>query len=285
MAPMLWLRPRLVPRVWGGRRLAAWFGEATEEPVGEAWLVFDENPVLNGPWAGRPLVEVLDELGPGFLGPRAAGAFPHLPFLVKLIEAEAWLSVQVHPDDAYARAHEAKSGYSGKHEAWVVLKAAPGARIVYGLKQPVDRATLAEAAKSRRILELLNFVPVEEGDVIYVPAGVIHALGPGLLVLEVQQCSDLTYRLYDYGRGRALHLEKALDVARLDPVPLKKRRLEPGVFLQTPHFSLAAVEGTFQAPKKSAAALSRLFAAAPGGVLAAGAETTLPEGRWLAAWV
>ena len=233
------LEPQFKPRVWGGRRLAERFGLDASEPIGEAWMVFDENVVASGPYAGRVLAEVLAELGEAILGRGVVERYGRrLPLLVKYLDTARWLSVQVHPDDAYARAHEAGSGWLGKAEAWVVLEAEPDARIVYGVRRPVTREELRAAALDGSILELLNFAPVKAGDVIYVPPGTIHALGPGLLVLEVQQRSDLTYRLYDYGRGRELHLEKALDVARLEPTPLRTARLEPGDEIQSPYFQL-----------------------------------------------
>jgi len=196
------LEPQFKPRVWGGRRLAERFGLATDKPIGEAWMVFDENRIASGPYAGRALAEVLPELGEAFLGRAVVERYGYrLPLLVKFLDTAQWLSVQVHPDDSYARAHEAESGWLGKAEAWVVLEAEPGARVIYGVKRAVTRAELRAAALDGSILELLNFVPVQKGDVIYVPPGTIHALGPGLLVYEVSQRSDLTYRLYDYGRG------------------------------------------------------------------------------------
>ncbi len=278
------LKPRLVPRVWGGRRLAERFGARGSEPIGEAWMVYDENEVLEGPFAGRRLREALPELGAGFLGKRAVERYGlELPLLVKLLDTAAWLSVQVHPDDAYAHRVEADTGFHGKNEAWVVLDADPGAQIVYGVKRPVTREELAAAARDGSILELLNFVPVAPGDAIFVPAGTIHALGPGLLVYEVQQRSDLTYRLYDYGRGRRLHLEKALDVARLAPTPVPKRRLQPGEFLSTSFFTLSLLESEARAPDGSFLTLVHPERPEPGMVLAAGEATALPGGPWLAA--
>ncbi len=282
--PILKLRPRLAPRVWGGRRLAERFGYAGSEPIGEAWMVYDENEVLEGPLAGRSLKVALPELGSGFLGQKAVEKYGlELPLLVKLLDTAEWLSVQVHPDDAYALAVEAHTGFHGKNEAWVILDAEPGAKIIYGVKRPVSRDELRAAAEDRSILELLNFVSVAPGDVIFVPAGTIHALGPGLLLYEVQQRSDLTYRLFDYGRGRELHLEKALDVARLEPAPVQKVRLKPGDFLSTPFFTLALVEGETRAPKESFLTLVHPERPEPGRVLAAGRSAALPPGPWLAA--
>ncbi|WP_293171405.1 type I phosphomannose isomerase catalytic subunit, partial [Oceanithermus sp.] len=163
------LEPQFKPRVWGGRRLAERFGLEADEPIGEAWMVFDGNRVASGPYAGRVLAEVLPELGEAFLGRAVVERYGYrLPLLVKFLDTADWLSVQVHPDDAYARTHESESGWLGKAEAWVVLEAEPGAQIVYGVKCPVTREELRAAALDGSILELLNFVPVQQGDVIYV---------------------------------------------------------------------------------------------------------------------
>ncbi|WP_456414943.1 type I phosphomannose isomerase catalytic subunit, partial [Oceanithermus profundus] len=190
--------------------------------------------------------------GEAFLGRAVVERYGYrLPLMVKFLDTAQWLSVQVHPDDAYARAHEAESGWLGKAEAWVVLEAEPGAQVIYGVKRPVTRAELRAAALDGSILELLNFVPVQKGDVIYVPPGTIHALGPGLLVYEVSQRSDLTYRLYDYGRGRELHLDRALDVARLEPQAAKHRRMQAGPLLETPWFKLHAVGPDLEAPENA----------------------------------
>jgi len=265
------LEPQFKPRVWGGRRLAERFGLDASEPIGEAWMVFDENRIASGPYAGRVLAEVLPRLGEAFLGRAVVERYGHrLPLLVKFLDTADWLSVQVHPDDAYARSHEAESGWLGKAEAWVVLEAEPDARVIYGVKRPVTREELRAAAQDGTILELLNFVPVQQGDVIYVPPGTIHALGPGLLVYEVSQRSDLTYRLYDYGRGRELHLDRALDVARLEPLPVRTRRLGSGVLLDEAEFGLLADSDAFWPPEEACVLEQGLELPARGRVLAAG---------------
>lgn len=158
------------------------------------------------------------------------------PLLLKVLDPAEWLSVQVHPPHAYALERE---GSPGKHEAWYVLT--PG-EIVYGFKRPVSREEVRERALSGTLDEVLNQVAVRPGQVIYLPAGLVHALGPGVRVYEVQTSSDLTYRLYDYGRPRPLHLEKALEVAILSPRPLElpPPRPVPGgeELLSTPYFRL-----------------------------------------------
>ncbi|WP_456447212.1 type I phosphomannose isomerase catalytic subunit [Oceanithermus sp.] len=279
------LEPRFLPRVWGGRRLAERFGLETDEPIGEAWMVFDENRIASGPYAGRVLAEVLPELGEAFLGRAVVERYGYrLPLMVKFLDTADWLSVQVHPDDAYARAHEAKSGWLGKAEAWVVLEAEPGAQVIYGVKRPVAREELRAAARDGSILELLNFVPVQKGDVIYVPPGTIHALGPGLLVYEVSQRSDLTYRLYDYGRGRELHLDRALDVARLEPIALDPLGLRVGPFLSAPHFNLVFQSGPAAlSPGGSIRAAVRLDHTEGARLVRTAAAYKFDSGEWLIA--
>ncbi|MCS7218208.1 MAG: class I mannose-6-phosphate isomerase [Thermus sp.] len=179
------------------------------------------------PWGGSGL-----GFGPGVGEVWLAEA----PLLVKLLDPAAWLSVQVHPPHAYALRVEGKPG---KHEAWYVL--APG-EIVYGFARPVGPEEVRRRALEGSLGEVLHRVRVVPGQVVYLPAGTVHALGPGVRVYEVQTPSDLTYRLYDYGRPRELHLEKALEVARLEPTPLLGATPEPVEggerLLSTPFFHL-----------------------------------------------
>jgi mannose-6-phosphate isomerase len=139
----------------------------------------------------------------------AALALGKFPLLIKLLDANRWLSVQVHPKDDYALRHE---GEFGKTEMWVVLHAEPGAELIYGFRRGVTRDAYAAVLGTERSADDLHRVAVQAGDVIFVPAGAIHALGPGIIVAEIQQNSDTTYRIYDWGRPRPLHLEQALDV-------------------------------------------------------------------------
>jgi mannose-6-phosphate isomerase len=146
----------------------------------------------------------------------AAGKFP---LLIKLLDANRWLSVQVHPSDDYAQNNDDEWG---KTEMWVILHAEPGAEIIFGFKTGVDRVTFARAIAAERTEDWLHRLPVQGGDVIFVPAGAIHALGPGVIVAEIQQNSDVTYRVYDWGRPRPLHVRQALEVLDftfIQPVP------------------------------------------------------------------
>lgn len=217
--PVIELKPQPVARVWGGRRIAERLGLQAPEPIGELWLADHQSRIGSGPLAGRTLLEALPELGAGFVGQAAFDRYGlELPLLVKLLDTAQWLSVQVHPDDAYAHTVEAASGFHGKSEAWYILEGE--GEIVYGLRAPLERKHLAEAVQNGTLWDWLQREWVVPEQVIPVPAGTLHALGPGLLLYEVQQRSDLTYRLYDYGRPRELHLEKGLAVAKLEPTPL-----------------------------------------------------------------
>ncbi len=220
---------RIMEPLWGGTRLAPWLSlpEPAPERIGETWQVFDSNPVLNGPLAGQTLAEVTQAYGAALVGTRTMQQYgADFPLLAKFIDAAQPLSIQVHPDDRYAHEHEAATGFHGKTEAWYILHADKGASVVYGLEQPTNRETFAAAVEAEQVEALLHRVPVQAGDVIFVPAGTIHAIDAGTMLFEIQQKSDLTYRVYDYGRRdartgkpRELHLGKALDVSDLAPAP------------------------------------------------------------------
>src|SRR6201994_2778033 len=194
------LKPWFSERVWGKRDLRPWYADTgTTEPVGEAWLTGPQCVVETGPFAGRTLASVATELGGEF------------PLLVKLLFPAEKLSVQVHPDDAQA---EALGETRGKTECWYVLEAEPGAAVALGLKPGVDAAAVKASVADGTMEELMEWVPVSVGDMLFVDAGTVHAIGPGVVLLETQQTSDVTYRLYDYGRPRELHLEQGLEVVK-----------------------------------------------------------------------
>lgn len=213
--------------LWGGHRaLREEFGiESTLDPLAEAWVLscHPDGPstIASGPWAGRTLPEYLAEAGPAALGSNCAG-FDRFPLLVKLIDTEKDLSVQVHPSDEYALAHE---GQYGKSELWVVLRAKPGAFLYYGFERESTREAFARAIEEGTLLEQLHRAPVKTGDVFFIPAGTLHAIGAGMVIAEIQQNSNVTYRVYDYGRigadgrPRPLHIEQALAVTRCAPAP------------------------------------------------------------------
>ena len=215
------LRSVVREKVWGGQRIARTFRPdlPAGRSIGEMWMVWGDLVVENGELAGRKLDDVMHEYPLSLLGSRLAGhEVPTFPLLVKILDAQETLSVQVHPDDAYAQEHEGEP--FGKAEAWFILGADPGARLIHGVRRPVSRREMEQAIKDGVLEDRLEYVPVRAGDVICNPAGAIHALGGGLLLYELQQSSDLTYRLYDWDRRdpeRPLHLSKSLDVAHLEP--------------------------------------------------------------------
>ena len=221
--PLL-LEPTLYVKVWGGRQLAEVMGKKlpTSEPYGESWEIYDTSVVLNGPLAGRTLGDILAEYGPSLVGPRNDKT-KGFPLLVKFLDAAEWLSVQVHPNDAQAAVleHEPR----GKTEAWYVLATAPGAQLVIGVKPGTGRDEMVQAIRETRLEELLVYADITSGDALYMAAGTIHAIGPGALIYEIQQASDLTYRLYDWGRvgldgqPRPLHLKKGVQVSNVDSLP------------------------------------------------------------------
>jgi mannose-6-phosphate isomerase len=208
--PLL-LRPQFHERVWGSRDLSPLYSQAISgNPVGEAWLTGDECRVANGPQAGRTLGELSREFGAQLLGETAPQP-SRFPLLIKFLFPKEKLSVQVHPDDAVAtQLGEA----CGKTECWYVLRAEPGAQIALGVKPGVNKAEIERAIRETRLEELLNWLEVRAGEMYYVEAGTIHTIGPGSVIVETQQNSDTTYRLYDYGRPRELHIESGLRAVR-----------------------------------------------------------------------
>ena len=190
---MIKLTPEFVERVWGMEDLRPWYDVHSETRVGEAWLT-GEGCLVNG-------------------GVRFADVMPGYPLLVKMLFPQEKLSVQVHPNDAQARAMGLERG---KTECWYVLAAEPGATVACGLVEGVSVADFADAVRDGRAEEALRWLPVSVGDMVFVDAGTVHAIGPGVVLLEVQQTCDVTFRLYDYGRPRELHLEQGLAVMKAE---------------------------------------------------------------------
>lgn len=216
------LKPAGKDYLWGGSRLNDDFSKGIDmEPLAETWecSTHPDGPsiVASGVHAGKTLTEVLKE-HPEYLGthPRTHG---ELPILIKFIDAKKDLSVQVHPDDAYAMEHE--NGSLGKTEMWYVLDAAKDARLIYGFYHDMKKETLQKSLENGTVEKYLQKVPVKKDDVFYIEAGTVHGIGAGTLIAEIQENSNLTYRLYDYdridknGKKRELHIEKALEVANL----------------------------------------------------------------------
>ena len=239
------LEPQYRERVWGGQRL-----KAAEPPVGEAWVAFEESRVRGGEHAGRTVAELAEEYGEALLGRRVFEATgTRFPLLVKLLDCADWLSVQVHPNDEQAE-RLVGPGEFGKSEAWHFIEAEPGATIYAGIKQGTSKEELEQAIRTGRVLEVAERLEVKAGETVYIPAGTLHALGPGLLLYEVQQSSDTTYRVYDWDRpasaGRKLHVEESVavtdprKVARPRPAP-ELRGTAAASALVCPYFELEVI--------------------------------------------
>lgn len=221
---LLKLRPALKDYLWGGTRLKTDFGFQTDlATVAEGWMLSchkdGENQVENGEYQGKTLSQVLDIAGKELLGTNGA-KFDRFPILIKLIDAKKDLSVQVHPDNAYALRVE---GEYGKTECWYVLDCDEGAELIYGFKKPISKEEFKARIKDNTFLEAVNKVEVHKGDLFFIEAGTLHAIGGGILLAEIQQNSNTTYRVYDYGRRgsdgklRPLHIDKAVDVTNCAP--------------------------------------------------------------------
>ncbi len=211
--------PQFVPRIWGAHTLAPLFPEKTNlaEPIGEAWLTGNDCRFATGPFSGRTLAEAWRTMPPEWAGTRMnTGA--SFPLLVKFLFPEDILSVQVHPNDDYAREHEAAQGGTGKTEMWYAIAAREGAEVLVGLKPGTTAESFRKAIADGSAENCLRRFLVRAGDAVFVPAGTVHTIGPGLTLCEIQENSDLTYRVYDYnrvdasGKPRPLHIEKALAV-------------------------------------------------------------------------
>lgn len=242
------LQPAGKDYLWGGRRLKEDFGkELLLEPLAETWEC-SAHPdgtsiVASGEQKGKSLRELLRE-HPEYLGTHpqvGQGALGELPILIKLIDAKEDLSVQVHPDDDYAREYE--NGSLGKTEMWYVLDASEGTTLVYGFLHDMSREILQESLKQGTIEKYLQKVKIKKGDVFYIEAGTVHAIGAGALIAEIQENSNLTYRMYDYnrldkdGNPRALHVEKALQVINMKGSavpgqPMRILKYQPGCAME-----------------------------------------------------
>lgn len=221
---LLKLSPAFKDYLWGGTRLKTDFGFQTDlDIVAEGWMLSchkdGENRVENGAYQGKTLSEVIELLGKPCLGTNAE-KFDRFPILIKLIDAKKDLSVQVHPDNDYALRVE---GEYGKTECWYILDCDEGAELIYGFKEPISSEEFRERIANNTFLDVVNKVKVKKGDLFFIEAGTLHAIGSGILLAEIQQNSNTTYRVYDYGRvgadgkPRELHTEKAIDVTHCAP--------------------------------------------------------------------
>jgi len=222
---ILKLKPSCKDYLWGGSRLREEYGiEYDKEVLAEAWELSchpaGPSLIVNGPYAGKTLQQYIDAEGKQVLGIHCR-RFRDFPILTKFIDAKDNLSIQVHPDNRYALKNE---GQYGKTEMWYVMDAGKDAFLYYGFKQEISREEFAQRIQEDTLLEVLNAVPVRKGDVLFIESGTIHAIGKNILIAEIQQNSNVTYRVYDYGRigkdgkKRDLHIEKALAVTRRVPI-------------------------------------------------------------------
>ena len=224
---MFELKPVTKHIIWGGERLSRDYGMGENgEKIAEAWELTcrgdGDNEIISGKYTGRLLSEFVRE-NPQALGTKQKG--DRFPLLIKLIDAEADLSIQVHPDDEYALSH---TDDMGKTEMWYIVDAKPGAKLIYGLKRKYTRDELKTAIAAGTLESLMNYVEVKSGETYFIPSGLVHAIGAGILIAKIQQNSNITYRVYDYNRRqpdgslRQLHIEPALDVIeRFDPEAVK----------------------------------------------------------------
>jgi mannose-6-phosphate isomerase len=213
------LEPQYRDYVWGGHKLRP----NVPGPTAEAWAIYEEDRIAQGPAAGQTLGEVAKEYGKVLLGKRVAARGLRFPLLIKLLDCADWLSIQVHPNDEQARRLEGPD-QNGKTEAWYVIEADPGATLLCGIKSGTPKQVIERDVRNGTILDIVQKFEMHTGDSILIQAGMVHALGPGLMVYEVQQTSDITYRVFDWNRpaseGRPLHIEKSLQVIRPDLEPV-----------------------------------------------------------------
>jgi mannose-6-phosphate isomerase len=223
---LLQLMPEYRDYVWGGQRLRP--GTLTAE----AWVVYENDRIANGPLAGKTLGEAAQALGAELLGENPVKRTgTRFPILIKLLDCNEWLSVQVHPNDEQAAQMEGPDQF-GKTEAWYILEAQADAQLVAGVRADTTADALAQSIRNGTIADHVEYHTIHTGNTIFMPAGTLHALGPGSLVYEVQETSDLTYRIYDWGRpqraGRMLHIEQSIAVTR----PQATGQVQPAVELQ-----------------------------------------------------
>lgn len=209
--------------IWGGKKLKSEYNKETNfEIIAESWELSchkdGESTIKNGEYKGETLFKVLAD-NKSFLG-KNCDSFSKFPLLIKLIDANDKLSIQVHPDDSYANTYE--NGEYGKTEVWYIVDAEENAKLIYGFNKDLTKDEFKNAILNNTLSEVVNFVPVKKGDVFFIPAGLVHAICEGILICEIQQNSNTTYRVYDWGRvdangnSRDLHIEKAIDVSKLE---------------------------------------------------------------------
>lgn len=281
------ITPRFDTRVWGYSDLRPWFDRVVkpgEEPIGEVWLTGDACKVATGAFAGETLAGLFKAEHDRLMG--AGTPSPDSPLLIKVLFAQQKLSVQVHPDDAMAQKY---GDPRGKTECWYALASTEGATVALGLKPGVTLKQVEEGIHAGTLEEDLNLVKVDAGDMIFVDAGTVHAIWPGSIILETQQNCDLTYRMYDYGRPRELHIEKSLEATKLKTRAGKveaRRLADRTVLIDMEYFRVERIEmngsrtsASLKDADEKNPGLAYLFAAAgTGRIVGEGFEAVeLPE--------
>lgn len=271
------LRPIFSERIWGVQRLPNWYPQPTPgNPVGEAWLTAETCVANSGPLEGVSLAE-LTKRNPEAL---AGGDSAEFPLLIKTLFPREKLSVQVHPNDEQAGAMDLGRG---KTECWYVLSADPGAELALGFREEISVDEIRSAIADGTLEEKLRYVPVKAGDMVFVDAGTVHSIGPGMVILETQEYSDITYRLYDYGRPRELHVDAGLAVTRattdaglVQPVAMDGfTRLVASDYFVVDRFSLSETPAALGNSQK----MQMLFALGEGASVE-GASGAVPLDPW-----
>ena len=280
--PMWKLTPACKDYLWGGTKLRDVYGKKCDyEKVAESWELSThsagQSVIDGGEYDGLKFGEYLEKVGAKALGVNGA-KFKEFPVLIKFIDAKQPLSVQVHPSDEYALRVE---GEYGKTEMWYVVDCEPGAYLYYGFDREISKEEFQERIKNNTLTEVLNAVPVHKGDCFFIPSGTLHAICKGIVIAEVQQNSNVTYRVYDYGRvgadgkPRALHVEKALDVT-LRTLPVKH---DFGSHLaQCEYFTVDARNGAFEGTVDEKSFVSLLITDGKGELICGGETVAVKKG-------
>ena len=280
------LSPAFKDYLWGGTKLKEQYNKKSDlEIVAESWEMSchkdGESTVITGEFSGKKLSEYVESLGKEALGKKAE-KFSYFPLLIKFIDAKDNLSIQVHPADEYALRVE---GEYGKTEMWYVLEAEEGAYLYYGFNRDITREEFAERIKNNTILEVLNKVNVKKGDVFFIDAGTVHAIGSGLMICEIQQNSNTTYRVYDYdrrdkeGNARPLHIEKAIEVSKLTKAP-ELKDAKDDILATCEYFTVkkVLVDGDAKVKVSEESFVSLIIVDGDGKVALGGDELTVTKG-------
>ena len=280
--PMLKLKPACKDYLWGGDKLRTDFGVDSDlHPLAEAWVLscHPDGPsvIAEGPCRGMTLADYIAQNGKQILGTDCE-KFADFPILTKLIDAKGNLSIQVHPSNEYALEHEHQYG---KTEMWYILDCEPGAFLYYGFDHEISKEEFERRIQDNTLTEVLNAAPVHKGDVFFIPSGTLHAICQGIVIAEIQQNSNVTYRVYDYGRvgadgkPRALHIRQALDVTELTPP--KAQDFGPHLG-QCEYFTVDGREGSWGEEACEKSFVSLLFVEGEGSVSCGGETLAVKKG-------